>query len=152
MENFKQVIFVLACILMLYAFMYLGIMIKNIALYFMRKSELIKKENSNVFTTRHIDYTNRIIEVINSIIVNEVVDFLKSLAVLKQKYNFINLDKDIGNISTVVYQAFKSSAYTSEYNILNEEYIMKYITNRVTLVLIEQATMINNDIREENSL
>lgn len=152
MENFKQVIFVLACILMLYAFMYLGIMIKNIALYFMRKSELIKKENSNVFTTRHIDYTNRIIEVINSIIVNEVVDFLKSLAVLKQKYNFINLDKDIGNISTVVYQAFKSNAYTSEYNILNEEYIMKYITNRVTLVLIEQATMINNDIREENSL
>ena len=152
MENFKQVIFVLACILMLYAFMYLGIMIKNIALYFMRKSELIKKENSNVFTTRHIDYTNRIIEVINSIIVNEVVDFLKSLAVLKQKYNFINLDKDISNISTVVYQAFKASAYTSEYNILNEEYIMKYITNRVTLVLIEQATMINNDIREENSL
>lgn len=152
MENFKQVIFVLVCILMLYAFMYLGIMIKNIALYFMRKSELIKKENSNVFTTRHIDYTNRIIEVINSIIVNEVVDFLKSLAVLKQKYNFINLDKDIGNISTVVYQAFKASAYTSEYNILNEEYIMKYITNRVTLVLIEQATMINNDIREENSL
>ena len=51
MENFKQVIFVLSCILMLYAFMYLGIMIKNIALYFMRKSELIKKENSNVFTT-----------------------------------------------------------------------------------------------------
>lgn len=152
MENFKQVIFVLACILMLYAFMYLGIMIKNIALYFMRKSELIKKENSNVFTTRHIDYTNRIIDVINSIIVNEVVDFLKSLAVLKQKYNFINLDKDISNISTVVYQAFKASAYTSEYNILNEEYIMKYITNRVTLVLIEQATMINNDIREENSL
>lgn len=152
MENFKQVIFVLACILMLYAFMYLGIMIKNIALYFMRKSELIKKENSNVFTTRHIDYTNRIIEVINSIIVNEVVDFLKSLAVLKQKYNFINLDKDISNISTVVYQAFKANAYTSEYNILNEEYIMKYITNRVTLVLIEQATMINNDIREENSL
>lgn len=152
MENFKQVIFVLVCILMLYAFMYLGIMIKNIALYFMRKSELIKKENSNVFTTRHIDYTNRIIEVINSIIVNEVVDFLKSLAVLKQKYNFINLDKDIGNISTVVYQAFKASVYISEYNILNEEYIMKYITNRVTLVLIEQATMINNDIREENNL
>ena len=152
MENFKQVIFVLACILMLYAFMYLGIMIKNIALYFMRKSELIKKENSNVFTTRHIDYTNRIIEVINSIIVNEVVDFLKSLAVLKQNYNFINLDKDISNISTVVYQAFKANAYTSEYNILNEEYIMKYITNKVTLVLIEQATMINNDIREENSL
>lgn len=151
MDDFKQILLILGCILLLYAIMYLGIMFKNISLYFAKKSKPEKIEKDTSFTTKHIDYTNQIIHVIDNIIYNEVIDFLKSLAVLHRSYDYINFDKDVSNISTIVYHGFKTDAYVSEYCILNDAYIMKYIANRVTLVLIEQASIINNNIREESN-
>lgn len=123
---------------------------KNVAAH----TELIEKpvfSNKTVQTpsvpmNMRIANTNSILEMIDTMIQNEISNTLRSCISLRKRYEFINMDDDIKSISTKVYKGLVNETFTNDSLMITGEYLMNYITAHSTLLLIATAQQYNSQM------
>ena len=87
--------------------------------------------------------TNAVLNLIDTIIRNEVVSVLKTYASLGEPYKTMNTADDIEKISTKVFNALKKEIFADNDTVLTDEYLMTYINERTTLEFLIESRNIN---------
>lgn len=94
-----------------------------------------------------IEATVRLINLINVLTDNEINNKFTSLSKINSKYELIKLDEDASSIATNIFGAInKEENFVNGNLVLNEDYIMKYITDEVIIKLLDRASQFNNKL------
>ena len=92
-----------------------------------------------------IDNSIRVKEFIDNLIMAEVTSELRNSMALKQKYDVLNFDKAIGEISTKILTGLNPELLTTRM-IWTPDYLIQYITKQTTTILIHTALDWNRTI------
>ena len=98
-----------------------------------------------------IELTNSIFQLIDGMIESEILSTMKDHIALKEKYNTLNLDLDVGKISTIIYESFNKDLFTDPNLLLNKEYMMTYITKKTSYELLVSVLTHNETIKKLTS-
>ena len=79
---------------------------------------------------------------------DEILSFMKDRIALREKYNVLNLDTDVGEISTNIYNAFNKDLFTDPNLLLNKEYMMSYITKKTSYALLVNTLTHNENLKK----
>lgn len=127
-------------------------LVTSISEYFRAKKEdLLKPEPSPECSIDDIiNMNNFILDAISTVIHLEVYSKVRPLHDLNTTYNILNLDKDIDEISTTVFNAFKEDMFKNEISLFNPNYLFSYIAKTTTNVLLETIQKLNEEMRNAN--
>lgn len=150
------IIAILLCCIMIWVLIYALYQIAN---FFKEKQKLtIQTRNKTEYellslrtgTAYNLAYkiktTEELLTFIENSIDIEVGLIIRNLQTLHQKYDVKNMDEDIKNISSRIFQSFHGSVYTSNEIVITEDYLMKYIVEFTTTDLIKSVSELNNMI------
>lgn len=115
------------------------------------KYRIKRTDHLNMVTMQlpeRIDLTNSIFDLIDSMIEDEILSFMKDRIALREKYNVLNLDTDVGEISTNIYNAFNKDLFTDPNLLLNKEYMMSYITKKTSYALLVNTLTHNENLKK----
>lgn len=128
-------------------------LITSISEYFhAKKEDLLKPEpRPDCSIDDIINMNNFILDAISTVIHLEVYSKVRALRDLNTSYNILNLDKDIDEISTNVFNAFKEDMFKNEVSLFTPEYLFSYIAKTTTNVLLETTQKLNDEVRNIDS-
>ena len=87
------------------------------------------------------------INLINLLTDNEINNKFTSLSKINSKYELMKLDEDASIIATNIFTAInKEENFISGNLVVNEDYIMKYITDEAIIKLLDRASQFNSNI------
>ena len=125
--------------------------INTIADYFKEKKNhqfMLNQEeyntNSKLDLMDRTNLTIKLMELINTLIDNEISKTLQSCIRLGSKYESTRLDKDAELISKAVFESIKSEIFLEKDLILTEEFLMQHIADEVLIRLIKYTQEYNN--------
>lgn len=102
-----------------------------------------KMTDSQINTKEAISNSAGLMNLINLLVEIEINNSLKQQISLQEQYKVTNIDNDIRNISTKIYNAIKPNIYDDNNIAISSEYIMTHITDEVTLKLIKTVQELN---------
>lgn len=126
----------------------------SISNYFQRASEEkiterdinIKEINSNESVSSIVENSIAILNFIDQLIEYETSALFVSYSEIDSKYDIKKINTDMEQISTKIYDSLKKDIFTNNEIYLNPDYIMQYITDNVTIKLIDKAMTYNNSL------
>jgi len=148
---YKNVIYVILTILLVFITFNLVTISNNIAIYLKTKDDDLKLRRKSYGYITFADKakaTSAIVDLINMLVDQEVKVFFNTFIHLGQVYNIQNLDDDIQKISKKVYAALKSDLYSNTEILLDDEYIMTYIIDETTIVFLAFVKELNTLARK----
>lgn len=116
------------------------------AIHIDTKTESIKLSDKNKMINRlevRVRSTNAVLNLIDTIISNEVASVLKTYARLKEPYKTINTADDIAKISNKVFNSIKKEIFEYNDTVITDEYIMTYINEHTALAFLIEAQKLN---------
>ena len=123
-------------------------LLKSIAIYVATKTESIKlydKNNMIIRLEARVNSTNAVLNLIDTMVKNEVISSLKTYARLGEAYKSLKTVDDIEAISQKIFNAIKKEIFNANDTVLTDEYLMTYINEQTTLVfLIESKALTFN--------
>ena len=123
-------------------------LLKSIAIYVATKTESIKlydKNNMIIRLEARVNSTNAVLNLIDTMVKNEVISSLKTYARLGEAYKSLKTVDDIEAISQKIFNAIKKEIFNENDTVLTDEYLMTYINEQTTLVfLIESKALTFN--------
>ena len=112
--------------------------------------EKVELQRAKLFETiraermkKRVDATEAFVDMVRSLVQDQVYGRLQLLEVLKQPYPIRELDNDIKVMSDKVFKSISTSAYKAPDNILSEDAIMNYIIEQVTTILTASSSEYN---------
>lgn len=152
-ENIIEIIFIVLIIIgsitIFYAFITLISLFKQIRIHLKNKSiiEYNKLTKPNILATdEQVEVTKEILSLINTLIEIECNVTMKTFITLNQKYEYTRLSDDINIISTNVYEGLDKKLIFDNPNIfLTNDYIMKYISQQTSIILLANVIQFNAD-------
>nr|DAR65126.1 MAG TPA: Mature oligodendrocyte transmembrane protein [Caudoviricetes sp.] len=115
-----------------------------------RSIELNRVKEELKPVSKELDYLDKLeatvglLNFINVLIENEIDNKIISLSKLNSKYEMIKLDEDAKAIATNIFQSINNEQTFVDNNlIMNNEYIMKYITEQSIVKLLDKASQYN---------
>jgi len=93
-------------------------------------------KNKKTPLTDRIGSSISLLRMVDALVEVEVDNIFSVLSTLKQRYNILTIDKDIENIARTVFDVIKEDVYNEKDLIFTDEYLMRYITNRATTLMI----------------
>ena len=154
MEKFITILIYIIGVLILLSILDI---IDSISNYFKSKKAKVDFElslekeakGSQLSTLDKLTTTTDLLNMINTLITIEVSRTIDTCSMLNIKYELMNIDKDIAMISNNVFHGLESFVFDNNDVLLNNEYIMKYIMDNTTVLLIDCARNYNNNIMNE---
>lgn len=119
----------------------------------LRETELLRKEKygEDKPLLDKIITTDKFISMINAVIDEKVEERLELMSFLNQPYNISNLDKDVSNIASEIFNIFKKECYVDKDVIVNEQWILLYITNQVSIRFTSVMKKFNSELYIEKN-
>ena len=152
MEAFKIGIFIIASIFFIVILLHLSVLISNLAEHIKIKSGLLavetekKRKDTGISLDQRILTTNNILRLINGLVDLEVTKKVSMMSLLRQRYNMLNMDTDIKQISTKVFLSVKNEIYSNEELILTTDFFLQYITTQTTFHLTTSMVEFNQGL------
>lgn len=141
-------------LLAILVFILLADLIINISNYFKEKRNyqymINNKEMDNeskISTVDRLDATFELLNLINTLIDNEISKTLQACIQLRTKYEVTRLDKDVKVIATTVYTSIKPEVYLSKDLIITETFMMQHIMDEVMLRLLKAGQEYNEALK-----
>lgn len=114
---------------------------------FNRMKEELKPVAKELDYLDKIEATVRLINLINVLTDNEINNKFTSLSKINSKYELRKLDEDASSIATNIFNAInKEENFISGNLVVNDDYIMKYITDEAIIKLLDKASQFNNNL------
>lgn len=117
-------------------------LLKSIAIYVATKTESVKLYDRNNMIIRleaRVNSTNAVLNLIDTMVKNEVVSSLKTYARLGESYKTLKTVDDIEAISQKIFNAIKKEIFNENDTVLTDEYLMTYINEQTTLVFMIES-------------
>ena len=152
MEAFKIGIFIITSIFFIVILLHLSVLISNLAEHIKIKSGLLavetekKRKDTGISLDQRILTTNNILRLINGLVDLEVTKKVSMMSLLRQRYNMLNMDTDIKQISTKVFLSVKNEIYSNEELILTTDFFLQYITTQTTFHLTTSMVEFNQGL------
>lgn len=122
--------------------------LRAIAINLDTRTASIKLSDKNKMINRlevRVHSTTAVLNLLDTIISNEVASVLKTYARLNEPYKTLNTADDIESISSKVFESIKKEIFDDNDTVLTDEYLMKYINEQTTLAfLIETQKLTGN--------
>ena len=99
---------------------------------------------TRLLSTERLDYNKELLSFIMTLVNLEIDNEVKTIVSLNASYNIANLDKDIEKVSNKVFNAIKPEVYTSNANMMTDEYLMQFITESTSRYFISTIRAIND--------
>ena len=131
----KLTLFIIACVIGVLLGLYLIGMIRSISFFFKEKRLSIQEEKE----AARVDYSRDLLTLLAQSINLEVKKLMQNYISLNIPYRIEDLDKDVENISTQVYNSIKLDIYTSYGLIFSSGYIMTYIVENTKTILLQEV-------------
>lgn len=87
--------------------------------------------------------TGQLLDICQRLVNIEIANRLKTYVTLNQRYDFVNLDKDIQAVSTNVFNAINFKSINESRLCITKEYIMKNIVDMATLQFMTSIKEVN---------
>lgn len=114
---------------------------------FNRMKEELKPVAKELDYLDKIEATVRLINLINVLTDNEINNKFTSLSKINSKYELRKLDEDASSIATNIFNAInREDNFISGNLVVNDDYIMKYITDEAIIKLLDKASQFNNNL------
>lgn len=114
---------------------------------FNRMKEELKPVAKELDYLDKIEATVRLINLINVLTDNEINNKFTSLSKINSKYELRKLDEDASSIATNIFNAInREENFISGNLVVNDDYIMKYITDEAIIKLLDKASQFNNNL------
>lgn len=153
MQNFYNVMIIMYLILGIFLLINITTLIGSItnkSREEARSIELNRVKEELKPVSKELDYLDKLeatvglLNFINILIENEIDNKIISLSKLNSKYEMIKLDEDAKAIATNIFQSINNEQTFVDNNlIMNNEYIMKYITEQSIVKLLDKASQYN---------
>lgn len=130
----KLTIFIIICVIGALLALYLIGMIRSISFFFKEKRLSIREEKE---ATR-VDYSRDFLTLLAQSINLEVKKLMQNYVSLNIPYRIEDLDKDVENISSQVYNSIKLDIYKSNGLVFSSAYIMTYIVENTKTILLQE--------------
>jgi ABC-type multidrug transport system fused ATPase/permease subunit len=117
-------------------------LLKTIAIHIATKTESVKLYDRNNMIIRleaRVNSTNAVLNLIDTMVKNEVVSSLKTYARLGETYKTLKTVDDIEAISQKIFNAIKKEIFNENDTVLTDEYLMTYINEQTTLVFMIES-------------
>ena len=131
MVLFAKILFGTLAVILLFAVLNLMGAIEK----FFRTKERKLKADPNIYGDR-LEVTVLALQTIDTITKREVDGKVLFLHLSHMRYNMLDIDKDVEKLGNYIFNSFKREFYQNDVLLLSEDYIMKYITSQVSLLLI----------------
>lgn len=131
----KLTLFIIACVLGVLLGLYLIGMIRSISFFFKEKRLSIQEEKE----AARVDYSRDLLTLLAQSINLEVKKLMQNYISLNIPYRIEDLDKDVENISTQVYNSIKLDIYRSYGLIFSSGYVMTYIVENTKTILLQEV-------------
>ena len=131
----KLTIFIIACVIGFLLGLYLIGMIRSISFFFKEKRLSIQEEKE----AARVDYSRDLLTLLAQSINLEVKKLMQNYISLNIPYRIEDLDKDVENISTQVYNSIKLDIYRSYGLIFSSGYVMTYIVENTKTILLQEV-------------
>lgn len=125
-------------------------LLTSVIIFIQTKTASLKLEDKNKMTIRleaRVRSTSAVLNLIDTIVTNEVIGALKTYARLGENYKTMNTVDDIAAISKKVFDAIKKEIFSDNDTILTDEYLMTYINERTTLAFLIETQNLNNTMK-----
>ena len=114
---------------------------------FNRMKEELKPVAKELDYLDKIEATVRLINLINVLTDNEINNKVACLSKINSKYELRKLDEDASSIATNIFNAInREENFISGNLVVNDDYIMKYITDEAIIKLLDKASQFNNNL------
>lgn len=153
MQNFYNVMIIMYLILGIFLLINITTLIGSItnktreearSIELNRVKEELKPVSKELDYLDKLEATVGLLNFINVLIENEIDNKIISLSKLNSKYEMIKLDEDAKAIATNIFQSINNEQTFVDNNlIMNNEYIMKYITEQSIVKLLDKASQYN---------
>lgn len=153
MQNFYNVMIIMYLILGIFLLINITTLIGSItnktreearSIELNRLKEELKPVSKELDYLDKLEATVGLLNFINVLIENEIDNKIISLSKLNSKYEMIKLDEDAKVIATNIFQSINNEQTFVDNNlIMNNEYIMKYITEQSIVKLLDKASQYN---------
>lgn len=132
--------------------------LNSLQLYLLEKEKKTRTETLGILNENKekisFDDTDQLFSIINFIIENEISYRVKLLSYSKSSYKMLNLDKDISDISTTVFNELNKDIFDTSKLMVTSDYVMHYIVNQITLKLAgsmnEYNLLVSRDSESDN--
>lgn len=104
------------------------------------------REQPDPFCYR-IDSGQKMLDLIQTMISDEIVQMLFTYQSIDEKYKLINLNKDASVIAKTVYEGINTNIITSKNSFFTPEYLMHLITQVAMITLVNSVRDYNNQLR-----
>lgn len=131
----KLTLFIIACVIGVLLGLYLIGMIRSISFFFKEKRLSIQEEKE----AARVDYSRDLLTLLAQSITLEVKKLMQNYISLNIPYRIEDLDKDVENISTQVYNSIKLDIYRSYGLIFSSGYVMTYIVENTKTILLQEV-------------
>lgn len=131
----KLTIFIIICVIGVLLALYLIGMIRSISFFFKEKRLSIREEKE----AARVDYSRDLLTLLAQSINLEVKKLMQNYISLNIPYRIEDLDKDVENISTQVYNSIKLDIYRSYGLIFSSGYVMTYIVENTKTILLQEV-------------
>jgi hypothetical protein len=150
MVIYKTVIYViLTLLLILIAFAVLALVV-SLDSYFNAKRENLIIASKNIGTETlgyKCEATNKLLSLIDFLIVQEIRETVKTYAQLRQPYPIEKMPDDIKVISNKVYEALKNDIVGNTDIVLSNDYLLSYMIEVSSVTFIKIIQDLNADVR-----
>lgn len=130
----KLAVFIIFCTIGVLLGFYLIGMIRSISFFFKEKRRKIKEEKE----VSRINYSTELLALLAQSINLEVAKLIQSYRSLDMLYKIENLDRDVKDISSRVYESIKLNTYSSNNMIFSTDYVMTYIIENTKALLLKE--------------
>ena len=146
MSILEIICIIVGAILVINIYCGICIIISNVGKYFGAKAENMKTETL-LKREEKINISRNYIDMIDYIIGNEIARILQTYALLRNRYETLQIDEDLEKLASTIYNGLKKDFLQDDSIIFTEEYMMKYITERCRLLLFNSVTEYNSSLR-----
>jgi hypothetical protein len=150
----NSIIFYILITLAIIAIIEFIVLLRNLSLYFNEKRNTIAFDNNNkaddlkyssLNLGKRLKITNSLLDFIDELVEEEITLLLVRLARLQSHYEVMNMEKDIKDISTKIFDAIKDTGVIDNKDlIVSTDYFLEYITSNVSSKLIVATTDFND--------
>lgn len=115
-------------------------------------ADITNNKRSNLSSNEKIECSTALLNLINELIQVEITTLLNTFTDINKPYPLQNIENDISRISQKVFDGIRNELFVAPDIILNDEYIISYITSNTTIVLINSVKGYNQTLQNSGLL
>ena len=102
-----------------------------------------KKEKKSDYIVERVNSTASFLKLLDTLVTIEVDNVIIGCKLVKTPYKVLNLDRDVKQITTKVFESIKPELYSNTELCVNRDFLLSFITTQVSNKFI-QSMMVNN--------